>query len=330
MGFNMRIIPRESEMNNFWVMGYSENTMPEEYINRFWEFRDFSFAHLTATLHKMIVWHGKEVILTGIAPEIEPSGKKKTFMIFEIEPGTVYIGYELAKGMNLKKGNIIDIYGTKFIIAKTLAESGSTDDIRIYGTLTEIQELLSMQGRVNEIMALNCLCLSPDGEEYLEIMRDQLAQVLPEAKVIMNTTIATARERQRLMLEKYFSIITIFVIILVALWIGVLVMINVRERNIEIGILNAIGHNWKKIAALFLGKIILIGIIGAFIGFFLGNFLALKFGMEIFKVTADSIEPIYGLLWKSLLGATLFSVLAAMLPTIIAVLKDPAKTLTNE
>lgn len=330
MGFNLRIIPKETDMNNFWLEGYSDFYMPEEYVNRFWQFKNFSFAHLTATLHKTITWNGKKVILTGVAPEIEPSGKEKTSMIFKIDSGTVYIGYELAKFMNLNRGDIIKVLDRDFAIAKTLSETGSTNDIRIYGTLSEFQELMMMEGLVNEIMALNCLCFSPDGNDYLKIIREQLSQVLPEAKVIMNTTIANAREKQRHMLEQYFAIITIFVIILIALWIGVLVMINVRERLTEIGVLNAIGHGWSEIAGLFLGKALLIGLISALIGFILGTGLALKFGPDIFKVTAGTIKPIFGLLGWSLLVAPVFSALSALIPTMIAVSKDPAVTLRKE
>ena len=330
MGFNLRIIPEETDMNNFWTTGYSEHAIPEEYIDRFWEFKDFSFAHLTATLHRMITWHGKKVVLTGIAPEIEPSGGNKTPMIFTIEPGTVYVGYELAKAMNLKQDDRIEILGGSFSIAKTLSETGSTDDIRIYGTLPEIQDLLGMEGLVNEIMALNCLCLSPDGNQSLVIIREQLSQVLPEAKVIMNTTIASAREQQRYMLEKYFALITIFVIILIGMWIGILVMINVRDRLAEIGILNAIGHGWFKIAGLFLWKMFFTGLLSAFIGFVLGTLLADKFGPDIFKVTSDLIKPIYGLLGWSLLLAPLFSSLIALIPVMMAVSKDPNAILRNE
>ena len=156
MGFNLRIIPEKTDMNNFWTNGYSNYTIPEEYIDRFWDFKDFSFAHLTATLHRMITWQGEKVILTGIAPEIEPSGKNKTPMIFTMEPGTVYIGYELANDMGLKHDEQIEILGRSFTIAKILSETGSMDDIRIYGTLPEFQELLGMEGLINEIMALNC------------------------------------------------------------------------------------------------------------------------------------------------------------------------------
>ena len=68
MGFNLRIIPKKTDMNKFWTIGYSEYTMPEDYVDRFWKFKDFSYAHITATLQKEIIWQNKEIILTGIAP----------------------------------------------------------------------------------------------------------------------------------------------------------------------------------------------------------------------------------------------------------------------
>jgi len=330
MGFNLRIIPRGTDMNKFWTNGYSELFMPEDYIDQFWEFKDFSFAHLTASLHKKIVWNNKEVLLTGIAPEIEPSGKKKTAMIFSIDPGTVYVGYELAKEMQIQQEDTIMINGSFFIVAKTLSESGSVDDIRIYGALPEFQELVGLDGKINEIMALNCLCISPDETDPLEILRFQLDQVLPEAEVVMNTSIANARERQRHMLEKYFSLITIFVIFIIAIWIGTLAMINARDRKQEIGILQAIGHKWRNIAILFIGRAVIIGIISAILGYAIGTLLALKFGPTVFMITAESIKPIYSIFFWSLIAAPVFSAIATFIPTIYAVLQDPAITLRED
>jgi len=330
MGFNLRIVPGETDMNKFWTEGYSDLTMPEDYINRFWEFKDFSFAHLTATLHKKIVWNNKEVVLTGIAPEIEPSGKKKTAMIFSIEPATVYVGYELAKDLQIRQEDSINIFNRYFKVDKTLSETGSIDDIRIYGALSEFQDLIGFKGEINEIMALNCLCVSPDENDPLETLREQLDKVLPEAKVIMNTTIANARERQRHMIEEYFAVITIFVIIVIVIWIGVLAMMNARERQQEIGILRAIGHSGRKIAGLFIGKALIIGIVSAVLGYVIGTILALKFGPGIFKITAGSIKPIYSILIWSIIAAPVFSAIAAFLPTMVAILKDPAITLRKE
>ncbi|MCK5457488.1 MAG: hypothetical protein KAI45_10220, partial [Melioribacteraceae bacterium] len=73
MGFNLRIIPKETNMDDFWLTGFSNITMPEDYVLRFNQFKDFSYAHLTATLHKKVTWQNMNIILTGISPEIEPS-----------------------------------------------------------------------------------------------------------------------------------------------------------------------------------------------------------------------------------------------------------------
>ena len=290
----------------------------------------FSFAHMTATLQKKINWNNREIILTGIAPEVEPSGRNKTSMIFSIEPEHVYVGFELAKDLQLNQGGETELLGKKFRIRKTLSETGSIDDIRIYGTLTEFQELLDLRGRINEIMALNCLCVSPDEKDPILILREQLDQVLPEARVVMNTTIANARERQRHMLEEYFAISTIIIIVVIAIWIGSLAMINVKERERETGILRATGQSVLKIAALFLGKALIIGITGALIGFAAGTVLALKFGPGIFLITRNSIEPIYSLLTWTIISTPVFTMLSTLIPTVIALLKDPAVTLRKE
>jgi ABC-type lipoprotein release transport system permease subunit len=190
--------------------------------------------------------------------------------------------------------------------------------------------LLDLRGRINEIMALNCLCVSPDEKDPILILREQLDQVLPEARVVMNTTIANARERQRHMLEEYFAISTIIIIVVIAIWIGSLAMINVKERERETGILRATGQSVLKIAALFLGKALIIGITGALIGFAAGTVLALKFGPGIFLITRNSIEPIYSLLTWTIISTPVFTMLSTLIPTVIALLKDPAVTLRKE
>jgi len=327
MGFNLRIIPKGTDMNKFWTSGYSEFTMPEDYAERFRKFKDFSFAHVTATLQKKILWDNKEIILTGIAPEIDPAGRAA--MAFIIKPGQVYIGSELARQSGAQQSGMIDILGKKFTIARILSETGSTDDIRAYGPLSEFQEILGMKGQINEIMALNCLCLSPEEGDPLTILRQQLDQVLPEAKVVMNTTIANAREKQRQVLEKYFSVISVFVVLLIAIWIGTLAMINTKDREQEIGVLHALGHSSGKILGIFLGKALIIGFTSAIGGYLLGSFLAMKFGGEIFKITADSIKPMYSLLLWSIIAAPAFSALSSFIPAIIAAIKDPVTVIRN-
>ncbi|MEN7547784.1 FtsX-like permease family protein [Rapidithrix thailandica] len=329
MGFNLRIIPSGTDMNDFWLKGFSEETMPEEYVNQLAQHKDILYAHVTATLHKRINWQDAEVILTGLSPELEPSGAKKAPMLFQLHPGTVSLGYELAQREGLHKGDSIVLFGQKFEVQSTLAETGSSDDIRIYLELGELQKLVNMEGQINEIKAINCLCLI-EGKDPLDKLREQLHLALPGAKVTMNRTIATAREKQRVMTEQYFAKILPVVLLVCAVWIGAMAWINVNDRKQEIGILRAMGYGTMDIAGLFLGKAVLIGLIGAIIGFAAGSAFSLMYGPDIFEFTANKIKPIYSLLFWSLAGAPVFASLASFLPTTIAISQDPAVTLREE
>jgi len=329
MGFNLRIIPKETNMDEFWVTGFSNISMPEEYVLRFNKFKYFSYAHLTATLHKKVVWQNMNVILTGISPEIEPSGRKKAPMIFSIQPKTVYLGYEVAKALDIEPGDTINLFDNKFTVAKTLTENGSDNDIRIFAPLHEVQSMLNMEGKINEIKALNCLCLIDSHTNAIQLLRDQLDEVLPEGKVILNQTIAVAREKQRHMFERYFALLIPVLLFVAAIWIGILAFFNVKERKQEIGILRAIGYGAGKIAWLFFGRALLLGIIGAVLGFIIGTAFSLIYGPDIFIVTAQAIKPIYSLLLWSVIVAPLFAALASFIPTMIAISTDPALTLRD-
>jgi len=330
MGFNLRIIPDSANMNKFWISGYSDVTMPQEYVKELVDKKAFYYAHLTATLHQQIKWNDLDVILTGIAPdELEPKGKKKSKMIFAIPKGRVYVGYEIAEDAGLKPGQDINVLGKKFKVERTLAETGSDDDIRIYFDLGDLQKLLHKEGVISEIMALNCMC-STGGDDPLGDLRKQLEKDLPDTKVIMNRTIAVARERQRKMMDNYFAVILPVLLVISALWIGAFAMINVLQRKQEIGILRALGYNSSKVAGLFFARVLVMGVIGAVAGFALGTFLALEYGPEVFKVTAKSVRPVYDLLYWSVGLAPLFAAVSAFIPVMYAVSREPAEMLKEE
>jgi ABC-type lipoprotein release transport system permease subunit len=326
MGFNLRILPRDTNMENFWASDFAEHEMPEEYVNRLVAEPGLAVNHLVATLQKKVDWSGRQILLTGILPEVQPPGKPTSPMGFTIDKGTVYVGFELARSAGLKKGDVIDVFGKEFTVAQSLAESGTKDDIRIYGHLHDVQQVLGKKGKINEIKALHCMC---DGGA-LATLREKLAQAFPDTQVVEFRSIALARAETRRMVEKYAAFIMPAVMVVCAAWIGVLTMMNVRERRREIGILRALGFGSGKIGSLFLGKALFVGLVAAAVGFGVGTGLALQFGPTIFKVTAQAIKPLYGLLWWSLAVAPLFAALASFLPTVVAVTQDPAITLIEE
>lgn len=331
MGFNMRIISKGTNMNNFWLTGYSDKMIPEAYVKKFMKFDSFVFAHLTATLQESIIWQGMDLILTGISQEYEPSGKNKDPMIFSIKEDEAYVGHEVASQRKIKKGDSITLGERTFYVRHVNAETGSIDDIRIFIDLKAAQVILQKQDKINEIMALNCLCATNgDSSKTIDLVRDQLTKVLPGTKVIMNLTIANAREKQRAMITKYANITLMILLLGMGAWIGVLAMNNARARKQEIGILKALGYKSRVIASVFLLKYMIFAIFGASIGYWIGTWLSIKSAHQIFYVTANTIQPIKILFIWSIVFTTIFSLISAFIPIMIAMFQEPFKTLNND
>ncbi len=328
LGFNLRIIPRNTDMDQFWSAGFSDQTMPEETVRRFAQYENVFvvYNHLVASLQRSMVLQGKTVLLIGLAPAVTAPAQKKQPMGYAIQAGTVLLGHEVAQRLGLKKGDTLELAAGRYTIAQCLAESGTDDDIRVFGLLSDVQKILGLPGMINEIKAIDCLCLTAD-QDPLKILRAELSKALPEAKIIQIRGLADARAKQRQMIEKYFAFITPFILLVCAAWMGVLAVLNVRERRAEIGILRALGYGSGKIAALFLTKAALAGSLGAVLGYGLGSALAVKFGPEIFKVTAAAIQAQPVLLFWAALAAPAFSAMISFIPAMLAVAQDPAATL---
>jgi ABC-type lipoprotein release transport system permease subunit len=331
MGQNLRIIPKETTMDEFWTQGFSSHSMPEQYVHKFANIKGYSYTHLVATLQKSVEWQGRTVILTGILPEVLPLDKRQQSpMTFSVNPGEAYMGHQVANIFKIREGDKISIFDNPFTVKKVLLETGSQDDIRIYGHLHDIQVALDLPGQINEIKALECLCLIESSGKDIDprlLAEKQLAEILPEGKVVLLQGIARIRQKQRAVMEGYLAFIMPIILAVCGAWIAVLTMMNVRDRRQEIGIIRALGHNSGKIAVLFLGKSLLIGLVGAFIGYFAGTALALEYGPEIFKVTAKAIKPEYSLMKWAVLVAPVFAAIAGFIPVTVAVAQDPADTL---
>ena len=334
MGFNLRIIPEKTDMYTFWSTGYSEFTMDKDYVDRFAKLKGFSYTHLVATLQKKTRWQGMDVILTGMLPEVLPLDKRlQKPMTFSVKKGNVYLGFQLAQNLGIKKGDQIDVLGKSLKVKECLSQSGNNDDIRIYGHLEDIQDILNLPGQINEIKALECLCLIESSKvenDMLTVASRELAQVLPNAKVVLIKSIAEVRQKQRAMMQAYLGLIIPFVVVVCGAWIAVLTMINTRKRRQEVGLMRALGYNAGRIGLLFLGKSVVIGLLGAVAGFIAGTALALYFGPDIFKVTAKALKPEYILLKWSLIVAPVFAAVSSFIPVTIAIGRDPADTLREQ
>ena len=327
LGFNVLILPEGTDLSDFWGRDFAREEMPEEYVDRLANSEIVSIRHLVARLQKRVDLHGRPVLLTGILRKKQPAHRvQKKHMAEFISRGNVYVGYQVARSLQWKVGDTIAIEGKNFTVKKCLPERGSKDDIRIYGHLHDVQEVLGKKGRINEMEALHCLCR----RDSLATVRRDIASVLPGTYVTEYRTIAVARAETRQMVERYALFILPGILVVCVVWVGLLSLMNVRERRREIGVLRALGVNSPQVAFLFLGRAVLLGVLGAALGFGVGTYLALHLGPRIFHVTADKITPMFRLLGYGVVVAPVVCAVAAYLPAVIAVREDPAEVLREE
>ena len=282
--------------------------------------------HLTPSLERRIQVAGRDAILTGLGASVIGPGEKKQPMGFNIPEGRAFLGALLATRLQARRGESIEVLGRKLTVERVLVESGSDDDVRIFASLPDAQSMLGLPGRISEIKAIDCLCLTGD-QDVLAQLRKALAKALPEAQVLQLRALADARARQRQTAEKYSALAVPFVLLVGALWVGILSALNVRERRPEIGLWRALGQGSVRIAALILGRSLVLGVPAALLGYAAGTWLALHFGPQVYPVTAGGFAADPSLLGWALGLAPAFAAVASFLPAMLAVSHDPAETL---
>jgi putative ABC transport system permease protein len=329
MGYNLHVVAKNADLGQFLMTGMLDATMPEAYLQTLATQKSVSYNHLLGTLEGRLTWQGMEIILTGIAPEVCPPGQKKPPMTFEIKPGTAYVGHRIAEQSGVRKGDTINLGGQTLTVERCLGESGGMDDVRIQCSLRDAQEILNRPGQITEIRAVDCLCFLQG--DPVAILRREIRAILPEAQVVQVKPLANARAKQRQMIRNIFAVMLPFVLVACGVWIGVLAIMNVRDRQQEIGLLRALGYDTVPIMLLFLGKAVLVGLFGAVAGFLLGTGLGLRFGPRVFEITAKTmLRPESSLLLLACVLAPLFALVASFIPAMIAVTYDPAATLREE
>jgi len=254
---------------------------------------------------------------------------KQETMGFDVEKGTVHVGARLS--VNIPEGESFKITGNngtvyEFEIAKRFAEGKGMIDQGVAFNLDDLQKVLGMEDQINKIEALGCVC--HDGR--INNARNQVQTIFSDLEVTEISSIADARENQRLMMNKYGSFIIPFIVLISLLISGLLFYSNVTTRRHEIGIMKAMGKGKFNILFMILLKAFILGLLGSIAGFFIGSLIAEYFGKEIFRFTAMSIKPLWSIFGYSIFIFPVLWMLSSWIPALIATQVDAAKTLSNE
>ncbi len=353
LGFNIYIFPKDQEMAEVYAEGFASETMPEEYVTKLANSKIVTVNHLLPSLTKKLKWNeqnDRTVIAIGIRGEVPIAHRDpKKPLLDRVEPGKLVLGYELARGAGLREGDSTTFLGRDFVVSKTHDERGTKDDITIWMNLSEAQELLGEKGRINAIQALECNCATID---RLGEIRAELMKILPETQIIETQSTALARAEARNLAkatadkrladtarelaslgaerERFAGVLLPLAILAAMIWIGLLALLNVRERIGEIGILRAVGVQSNRLFAAFLARAGLAGVLGALVG--LAGFALLYPLLRDRLFQAQELSSL--LEWKSwiipLIAAPLLAAAAAWLPALLAAQKDPADILRHD
>lgn len=335
-GLNLYIFPKGTNLIDFYSVNNTP-AFPEDYVDKLAASRTFdAVRHLTGILqvrypdwkdpngsvHQIVLFGYKDEAMQRFLPPQETMG-------FDVEEGKVHVGSLLAR--NITPGDPFTIKGSdgrihSFEIARRLEEGKGMIDQGVAFNLGDLQEVLGMQGKINKIEALGCVC--KDGR--IKNARNQVQAIFSDLEVTEMTSIADARENQRLMMNKYGAFIIPFVMLACLLITGLLFHQNIMVRSREIGLLKAMGKSTYSILFIIIAKAFILGLAGGIIGFFAGHLTAEYFGKEIFRFTASDITPLRNVFYYCILLFPLLWMLASWIPALMATQIDAAKTLSQE
>lgn len=345
LGFNILILDARQDIAELELEGVASTFLPEEYAERLAKSGTILINHILPSLTQKTEWTEKgrkEVILFGTRGEVPVSKADPRKPIQPaVPPGILIPGYEVALALHLKKGEKVDFRGQPFMVGAPLPEKGSKDDVTVFVDLKAAQEILGKQNLVSAILAIECKC----ADKRLAEIRRVIGEILPGTQVreygpqalaraeartqaaksaeealeeAKNSRAALRRER-----EGFASVLVPVVLASTALWVAFLAFGNVRERRHEIGILRAMGVSSRGVLFLFLGRSVLMGVLGGVAGIAAGPWLGALLGGEGGAVDGWMLAGI-------VIGSPVVAALAGWVPAVLASRQDPAVILRGD
>jgi len=234
------------------------------------------------------------------------------------------VGADVASVMDLSIGDTIDVKGQKLNVAGILQSTGSQDDQLIFAHLSTAQEMFNKKGRISmaEVAALCSAC-------PIEDMVRQIAEVLPNAKVMAIQQVVKGRMDTLNQFKKFSYGISAVVMLIGSLVILVTMMGSVRERKSEIGIFRAIGFRKRHVIRIIIIEAAIISGISGIIGYLLG-LAATKAGLHFFAENPGatlSMDP--QLAVGAFIVTMVIGLMASAYPAFMAARLDPNDALRS-
>jgi len=330
MGHNLIIIPSGADPLDIYLCADEQTLFGEDVTRRMAERTEVPSRYYVSVLQKRIQVGGRTLLLTGIAPVHRPDEtQEKAHMVNAIPSRHARLGHEASRILGVPAGEAATVLSRAFRVAEVLSPLGTLDDYRIYVPLADCQELLGKPGQINLILAFLCM----HSGSLPAVMRHQseaMGEFFPELKVITRMSIAQGRDLARRTTSRYLQYLLILVSCITVVVIAVTGLQEVSERRREVGILLAMGASYAYIVGLYVVKLIVLALLAAVAGFFIGSHLSLWLLMPVLVTHTRPVAMLWGQL-PSCVGLTcLVALIAAAVPMAKLVRVDPNAILMEE
>jgi putative ABC transport system permease protein len=336
MGTNILVLPSGVDANAFWAGDTGTKLMDESLVQKLGRSK-INADHYIGKLQQKVSIDGHRAVLTGAMAEVGNVGKMKTWktpLMAEVPSGECVLGAMIAErlGPRGKPGAQLEVGGRTFKVKKVFKSRGPVEDVRVFINIRDAQEMMNAPGKIHAIDALGCLCAIDEyGARIFTDIEQDIESTLRKDQTVTATTyvsIASTRLEARLGagLTRWLTVgvLSALAVLVVAFYM----LSDVRARRDELGMFLAVGFGPARLVTMFLAKLTVIALIGAAIGFLAGTLGAIRVvDPEIYAKLAIRPKPLWMLSVWSLAGALGVSVVAGIVPTMLAARTDPAEVL---
>ena len=245
------------------------------------------------------------------------------------------VGENVAEKKNLKAGDEITLTGKTTEVVKVVGvfSSGDNEDDVIYLPLSTAQRLTgkadliqsisvsaltSPEDETSQKVAKNPELARPEDYElwyctaYVSSICHQIQEAIPTSSASAIRRVADSEGDILNKTELLMTLITVLSLIGSALAISNLVTSSVMERSQELGLMKAIGAKNVRIAGLVLTEILLVALVGAVSGYFIGFGFAQIIGHTVFGASIDMKGMVAFLVAVLIFAVTLIGSLPAI------------------
>ncbi len=315
LGKSMLVVPKETDLEEFYRMNYGPEVMPEDYPDRIKASPIGRHAtNVTPRLYGNITVKGTDLILVGLKLRFPGSDSSKVdFMA---------IGSGAARRLGLSVNDTLDIRGNTLRVFKIFDPPPKGMDLAVFVPLNVAQRILNKTGKINALHMGGCWC-----KLDIPAFAAKVENILPGTMAITIDGMAKAQIEMNQVMKRYSVALWVVGALLAVGSIVFLILYNIYRGGREIGLLMSIGVSpWRIIV-----KNIIISVVTAVSGVFMGYLLSFPlmsyFSIQIMRI---SLEPSRELLPWFMTASLVIAFIAAIFPSWYVTRLDPAKLLREE